>query len=196
MTAPSCAIARWTVVGALDARHRSMSGTSTPEGEVHDEHALVEQLLNGDDRAYAELIRRHDAHLVHLARLFVHDEETAREVAQDAWVGVLAGLPRFERRSSLKTWITRIVVNIAKTRGVREKRIVSVPGLDDRPAHEATPEAQLIDREELQIVARALASLPASQAAAVMLHDVEGLDSEEVSQVLGVSQSNLRVLHH
>jgi RNA polymerase sigma-70 factor (ECF subfamily) len=152
-------------------------------------------LLAGDERAFQALVKRHHAQLVRLARLFVRDEETAREVAQDAWLAVLAGLPRFQRRSSLKTWVFRILVNIAKTRGARELRGVALLEHDERRSDERGPEQAMIDRETLEILARALRSLPEAQAA-VVLSDIDGLDATEISYVLGVSESNLRVLRH
>lgn len=167
--------------------------------------ALIDRLLAGDTRAFETLIARYHAQLVRLARLFVRDEETAREVAQDAWVGVIAGLPRFERRSTLQTWIFRILVNTAKSRGVREQRSTPVAEVDSEPANggaswlrdeELSPEKQLLDREALDVVARALWSLPETQRAVVVLHDIQELDSTAVSHILGVTESNLRVLHH
>jgi RNA polymerase sigma-70 factor (ECF subfamily) len=155
--------------------------------------ALVDRLLAGDEAAFAALVDRYHHRLVHLARAFVPDS-TAEEVVQDVWVAVLAGLPRFERRSSVKTWIVRILFNIAKTRGVRDKRVVHLGDARTDDVH--SPERQLLEREAVDIVTRALWSLPVTQHAVVMLRDVEGLETRDVCRILGVTETNLRVLHH
>ncbi|RLB53323.1 MAG: RNA polymerase sigma factor, partial [Deltaproteobacteria bacterium] len=87
-----------------------------------EDQALIQKLRQGDEQAFAALVARHHGPLLRLAQAYVPDRATAEGVVQDAWVGVLKGLNRFEGRSSLKTWIFRIVVNRAKTRGVRDKR--------------------------------------------------------------------------
>jgi len=149
--------------------------------------------MAGDEEAFSRLVAEHHAPLVRLARSFVADDATAEEVVQDAWMGVFAGLPRFEGRSSLKTWIFRIVTNIAKTRGVRDqRRSQEEPGSRD----ELSPERHLLGREAFDVVAEALWALPANQQRVVVLRDVEGVDVPDVCRILGVSENNLRVLHH
>jgi RNA polymerase sigma-70 factor, ECF subfamily len=158
--------------------------------------------------------------LMRLAQSYVPDRATAEGVVQDAWLGVLKGLSRFEGRSSLKTWIFRIVVNRAKTRGVRDKyrreslkaaaeEASSEPAVD--PARfnakgrwSAPPERwsadtpeQLLLRDETQsLIEEAIATLPNTQRAVITLRDVQGLDSEEICNILDVSQTNQRVLLH
>jgi RNA polymerase sigma-70 factor (ECF subfamily) len=185
---------------------------------------LLESLRNGDERAFATLVDEHGATMLRLARLYVRERAVAEEVVQEAWLGVLRGLDRFEGRSSFRTWLYRIVTNIAKTRAVREARSVpfsalagaeaeeegpSVPperfrGPDDRwashwaspPSDWARPEHELLSGETRQIIASAIDALPAAQREVITLRDVEGWTSEEVCNALELSETNQRVLLH
>src|SRR5215210_7606594 len=165
------------------------------------------------------LVRELGPSMLRLARLFVSSQAVAEDVVQDAWVAVLRGIDRFEGRSSLKTWIFRILTNTAKTRGVREGRSVpfsSLGGADeptvdpDRflgadtrfPGHWAAPpepwEAgeHVIARETLDVIERAIAKLPPAQAIVITMRDVEGFDADEVRNALDISETNQRVLLH
>jgi RNA polymerase sigma-70 factor (ECF subfamily) len=107
---------------------------------VEEEHAFVERLRAGDESAFDALVARHDAALRRVARTFVHDDAAADDVVQETWLGVVRGLSEFEERSSLRTWIFRILVNRARTRGARDARNLPFSALeqDDRPAVEPT----------------------------------------------------------
>jgi RNA polymerase sigma-70 factor (ECF subfamily) len=182
-------------------------------------------LRNGDEGAFVSLVERHQATMLHLAMLYVAERAVAEEVVQEAWMGVLEGLNRFEGRSSLKTWIFRILTNCAKTRAVREKRSVpfsSLPDLDgnldepavdpDRffpadsqtPGHWASPpanwddmpEKRLLSQETMACILSAAEALPPSQQAVITLHDLEGWTAEEICNVLDISETNQRVLLH
>jgi RNA polymerase sigma-70 factor, ECF subfamily len=185
---------------------------------------LLEALRRGDEQAFAELVDRHGASMLRLARVYVRDRSVAEEVVQEAWLGVLRGIERFEGRSSLKTWLLRIVVNLAKTRGTREARSVpfsalqaedaedegpSVPperfrGRDDPwPGHWATPpeewsrpEHELLSAETRAQIEAAIGALPEMQRRVISLRDVEGWSAEEVCNELGLSETNQRVLLH
>ena len=184
-----------------------------------DDIALVRRLQARDREAFASLIDRYHGSLHRLARMYVATDAVAEEVVQETWMGVLNGLGTFEGRSSLKTWLFRILTNRAKTRGAREAR--SVPfamdepdGADDpavdparfrpdemwalppRRWEEDTPEKLLIDREAVAFITRAIEELPARQRIVITLRDVEGLDAEEVRNILDVSETNQRVLLH
>lgn len=154
------------------------------------------------DNSVRALFTQHHEQLVRVARVFVRDQATAEEVVQDVWLAVLHGLPQFEGRSSLKTWMFRILANIAKTRGVRERRWVpsgnplAANDILDKECDESSPERKLLDREALEVVTRAMEALPPPQHAVVVLRDLEGLEATVVCQLLGVSEANLRVLHH
>jgi len=148
----------------------------------------------------------------------VHEPATADEVVQESWAKVLAGLGSFERRSSLKTWIFRIVVNTAKSRAVREKRSVPFSALGPaesgdevdasrfdrngmwasppRAWDEDDPEKRLLRAEAMAVLARALELLPPAQRAVVVLRDVEGEEPAAVCNILEISESNQRVLLH
>jgi RNA polymerase sigma-70 factor, ECF subfamily len=179
-------------------------------------------LLAGDEAAFMALVRRHHAAMVGVAQIYVGNRSIAEEVAQEAWLGALNGLDRFEGRSSLKTWLFRIVTNLAKTRAVREGRTIPFSALqtpenvpepavdaarfrspdDPRwPGHWASkpqewPEERLLADETLRIVEAAIDALPPSQRAVISLRDVEGWSAEEVCNALELSETNQRVLLH
>jgi RNA polymerase sigma-70 factor (ECF subfamily) len=192
--------------------------------DFSDDSVLVPALRAGDDEAFTWLVDRYDAALRRLARHYVSTQAVADEVVQETWLAVLQGIDRFERRSSLKTWIFRILMNKARTRGVREHRSVPVSSLgpDDadtagfglewfRPAedpeaagHWATlparwdeqPQGRVESQETLDRVQDSIAALPVNLRQVLVLRDVEGWSSEEVCDVLSLSPSNQRVLLH
>lgn len=188
-----------------------------PSGMSAADREMVGRLLAGEEAAFADLVKRYHGSLVRLAAVFVSGRDIAEEVAQETWLAVLTGLPSFEGRAALKTWIFQILTNRAKTRGLRDKRWVTFspddgdgePAVDARrftadgfwaepPAlwREATPETLLLGREARQAIERAIADLPPGQRAVVTLRDIEGLPSHEVSDLLQVSEGNQRVLLH
>lgn len=181
------------------------------------ERRLVDALRGRDENAFAELVREHSPAMLRLARLYVPTRGLAEEVVQDAWVGVLRGIGNFEGRSSLKTWIFRILANTAKTRGVREARTVPFSSLaraeaeDDEPAVDPDrftrdghwlapppelPESRLIDAETRQLIDETIASLPPMQAIVITMRDVEGFSAADVCNVLEIEETNQRVLLH
>ena len=180
---------------------------------------MLQRLLAGDEAAFSELVAAYYGSLVRLARTFVADRGAAEEVVQETWLGVIKGLPSFERRSSLKTWIFRILVNRGRTRGARDGRFVNfsalaepdaaaAPDLADRfsaegrwlhppsPWHAANPEDLLLRREVVESLEAAIASLPPNQRAVVTLRDIEGVDAAEACNILEISETNQRVLLH
>jgi len=190
-----------------------------------DDARLVASLRRGDERAFALLLDRYHASLVRLATAYVRDRAVAEEVAQETWLGVVEGIDRFEGRSSLKTWIFRILTNRAKTRGEREGRTIPFTALasfDDEgepsveperfldashpvwPGHWASPpeswdeipERRLESAETLARIRDAIDALPPLQAQVISLRDVEGWSSEEVCELLALSEVNQRVLLH
>ena len=179
---------------------------------------LVDGLRAGDERAFADLVDRYSPSMLAVARTHVASREIAEDVVQDTWVALLKGIDGFEGRSSLRTWLFRVLVNIAKTRGVREKRIMPVDMNDgptvspDRfqpagaqwPDHwvrfpmpwRESPEHRLLSGEALDLVRRELARLPEQQRIVVSLRDVDGYDSGEVCALLELTAANQRVLLH
>ena len=186
---------------------------------------LLTRLRAGDEAAFVYLVEAHHASMVRLAMSFVTDRSVAEEVAQEAWLGVLKGIDRFEGRSSLKTWIFRILTNTAKTRGERESRIVPFSslastsadgeevGLDlDRfqpegaanPGHwwappsdwGTSPEKVALSGELRGRSEDAMAKLSPQQREVIRRRDIEGWASEEVCNVLNIRESNQRVLLH
>jgi RNA polymerase sigma-70 factor (ECF subfamily) len=188
-----------------------------------EERRLVDALRAGDESAFTRLVEEYGPAMLRVARMFVSSRAVAEEVVQEAWVGVLNGIDRFEGRSSLKTWIFRILTNTAKTRAVREGRSVpfsSLAGEDEEggavdadrflgddtrfPGHwaappqrwEAAPEGRLLAAETLEVLEREIAKLPANQAVVVTMRDVEGFDADDVCNALDISETNQRVLLH
>ena len=189
---------------------------------VSDETDLLARLRAGDEDAFEALVRQHHGTMLTVARAYVRTRAAAEEVVQDAWLGVLAGLDRFEGRSSLRTWILRIVVNKARTRGVRDARSVpfsSLDSADTQPAVDAhrfrgpddgfpghwisypqdwrsLPEEVMLGRETVSVVMRCIEELPIAQQAVIRMRDVEGWTGDEVCAALDLSPGNQRVLLH
>ena len=177
-----------------------------------DEHELIQRLRSGDEDAFALVVERHHAAMVRVALGHVRTRAVAEEVAQEAWLGLLRGLDRFEGRSSLRTWLFRIVVNRAISTGIRER--VHLPVDDSQleadngrfsqdgwwvspPVHWAEEAVDRLAAPELaQRVRHAIDMLPPQQRQVVTLRDVEGLSSMEVCEVLGITEGNQRVLLH
>lgn len=183
---------------------------------------LVTRLGAGDGAAFALVVDAWSPGMLRLARSFVSTSESAAEVVQEAWLAVVKGIERFEGRSSLKTWVYRILVNTAKRRGAREGRSIpwsSLAGSEDHgptvdperfqragepypghwrefPAPWPLPEQQTLAGELRTQVAAALAELPHRQRVVITLRDVEGYDSDEVSEILDITVGYQRVLLH
>ena len=184
--------------------------------------ALVERLRAGDETTFMMLVELHQAAMLRIARMYVSSHAVAEEVVQEAWLGIVKGLEGFEGRSSLRTWMYRIVANVAKTRGQREGRSVpfsSLAGDDETSAVDpewfqgagdrfpggwrafpddwrGIPEDRLIGHETLQHIGRAIDRLPPMQAEVLRLRDVLGWSSEEVRNALDLTETNQRVLLH
>lgn len=186
---------------------------------------VLARLRLGDDAAFAELVDRWSPVMLRIARAYVATAQSAEDAVQDTWLGVVRGLPRFEGRSSLRTWVFSILVNQARTRGAREARSVPLSdlGRDDdgdptvdpsrfqgpgdphpggwkptaRPVSwEGQPESRVLAGEALRLLQSALIVLPPRQRTVVTLRDVQGLTPEEACEVLGITAQNQRVLLH
>jgi RNA polymerase sigma-70 factor (ECF subfamily) len=186
------------------------------------EAQLVDALRAGDEAAFAQLVREYQPSLVRVARIYVSTQAAAEEVAAETWLAVLKGIGRFEGRSSLRTWIFRILTNIAKTRAQRDGRTLPFSALQDPgrvpeaaldadrfldpehprwPGHwavrpEPWPEDAVIAAETQARLAEAIEALPPTQRAVISLRDIEGWSSEEVRNALELSETNQRVLLH
>jgi RNA polymerase sigma-70 factor (ECF subfamily) len=178
---------------------------------------LLAGVRRGEAAAFRRVVERHHAAMLRLARVYARNPATAEEVVQDAWVAVIEGIARFEGRSSLKTWMLAIVANKARRRGVRDGFVLLLddlaggpedgvdPARFDERGHwrdppgaweTLTPEVLAGDRELLAQIAAALDRLPAAQRAVVLLRDVEGVDAASACNILGISETNHRVLLH
>ncbi len=174
--------------------------------------SLLRRLREGDEQAFVVLVERFHPAMLRLALSFVPSRAVAEEVVQDTWLAALRGLGRFEERSSLRTWLFTILVNRARTTGVREAR--SVPVADAGPVVDASrfgpsggwaappehwveeAESRLDAVKQAELIRSGLATLPDRQREVVLLRDVDGLSSAEVCQVLTISEANQRVLLH
>jgi|SRR5579859_1536602 len=206
--------------GALPLGPESGDPPATP-----DEQMLLAALRGGDEAAFETLVNAHYVAMLRVALLYVRNRAVAEEVIQETWLAVLQGLARFEGRSSLKTWIFRILANRARTRAVREGRSVPFSALasqeaeGDEPAVEPErfrpadarwprhwasapqswgeiPEERMLALETRERLRLAIEALPLAQRAVITLRDIEGWDAEEVSGHLGVTDGNQRVLLH
>ena len=188
-----------------------------------DEAQLVAALQARDEAAYLDLVRAYYPSLLRVAQIYVPSRAVAEEVIQETWLGVLRGIDHFEHRSTLKTWVFSILTNVARTRATREGRHIPFSALDrpgrvpeaavdaDRflapddpqwpggwvaPPARWSPDDRLVAKETREVVASAIERLPPNQRAVISLRDVEGWGADEVCNVLGLSESNQRVLLH
>jgi RNA polymerase sigma-70 factor (ECF subfamily) len=191
-----------------------------------DESPLIDALRRGNEEAFARLVAEHHASLRRVARLYVATAAIADEVVQDTWLGVIRGIWAFEGRSSLKTWIFRILVNRARTRAMRESRsapsigtlstesgadpegsagLLSRPGEDGsalgpwaRPLVDpgSSPERSLLTKELREKLETVIDALPSNLRTVLWLRDVEGWSSEDVCNALAIQETNQRVLLH
>jgi len=209
---------RTPLTGVGTVYSRPVTGDALPPADV-----LVAALRAGDEAAFALLLDAWSGSMLRLARSFVSTDHSAEEVVQDTWLAVLRGLYGFEGRSSLRTWVYRILVNTAKKRGVREKRVVPwtslLPEGNDHgatvdpsrfqgrgqryPGHwQAFPhawpstEGTVLANELSAVIAEALRALPDKQRVVITLRDVDGHSSQDVCETLGITHANQRVLLH
>jgi RNA polymerase sigma-70 factor (ECF subfamily) len=167
---------------------------------------LVALLRAGDEEAISRLVEQWSPTMFRLARSFVDSAQSAEDVVQEAWLGMLSGLARFEGRSSLRTWTFTILVNRARTRGAREARTLPRSPLEDgteEPAQpwfcvatDVTPESAVLSSEILIQLDRAISALPPRQRQVVTMREISGMSAEEVCAALGISPANQRVLLH
>jgi RNA polymerase sigma-70 factor (ECF subfamily) len=184
---------------------------------------LAERLRGGDELAFTLVLDAWSPAMLRLARSFVSTDDSAEEVVQEAWLGVIRGIDRFEGRASLKTWVFRILVNIAKGRGVKESRTLPFSSLlsedegsaadpsrfqltsEPYPGHWAPgqepqawalPESEALQAEVRRVVAEALAALPERHRTVVTLRDVEGYGTDEICHLLNLSPGHQRVILH
>jgi RNA polymerase sigma-70 factor (ECF subfamily) len=197
------------------------SSASEPSSLVAAEERELAALRAGDEAAFLALVNRYHGAMLRVACMYVKSHASAEEVAQEAWLGVLKGLHLFEGRSSLRSWIFKILVNCAKSRGVRDGRAVPLSSLDGGAEDEGPsvtpdrfledgerwaghwsappdpwPDATVESREMVALVREALETLPEAQRTVMTLRDVDGWESEQVCDLLGISEGNQRVLLH
>ena len=192
-------------------RRRSEPAAAVAVAVASDDDLILGRLRAGDEQAFAALVDKYHRSMVRLVRGYVPSDAVAEEVVQEAWLGVLRGLDRFEGRSSLRTWIFRIAVNQAKTHGARERRMaasesLSEPSVDpDRfqnggwvrpPVPWSHAEDRVLAAETHGVVRAAIEGLPDMQRSVISLRDVMGLSAPEVCELLELSEGNQRVLLH
>jgi RNA polymerase sigma-70 factor (ECF subfamily) len=192
-------------------------------GALPADAVIVARLRDRDEAMFATLVDAWSSGMLRAARAYVADDHAAQDVVQEAWLGVVRGIAGFQARSSLRTWVYRILINCAKTHGVRDARTIPASSLtptdkdygptvdparfrgpdDPYPGHWRShppawpsPEDDAVAAETRRHLATALAGLPARQRIVVTLRDVEGYTSDEVCDLLSVSAANQRVLLH
>jgi len=186
-------------------------------GQSSEDRPLVEALCRGEEAAFSVLLDRYYPAMIRVALAYVHSHAVAEEVVQETWLGLLQGLTRFAFRSSLQTWIFRILTNRAKTRGQRESRYVPLDSLGDDAMPEVpperfgivdghwvtpprswagSPEETTLAQETHVSIRRTITTLPLNQRAVITLRDLEGWTADEVCHVLELSAANQRVLLH
>src|ERR1051326_4737485 len=199
---------------------RSNAPTAAPHAISGPDADLVAQLQAGDESAMAHLVDESSPAMLRIARSFVGSVQSAEDVVQDAWLGMLSGLARFEGRSSLRTWTFTILVNRARTRGAREARALpqspldprgapaahdwfagpggepsaNWPSIDTQPQSDTSRETVTLCREAPRQLDQALSALPSRQRQVVTMRDVCGMDAGEVCAALNISPANQRVL--
>ena len=195
-------------------------GVASTRSLPADDLALVRSLRDGDEATFVQLVDAWGAAMLRVALVHVSSRAVAEEVVQESWVTVLRHLDRFEGRSSLRTWVLGIVINVARSRGRAERRCtptdeaLDAPGplfpgsrfrpLDDEwPRHWAmgpspwpTPEQELIAGETRRVILTAVAKLPPAQREVLVLRDIEGLPAQETCNMLAIGDTNQRVLLH
>ena len=183
---------------------------------MEEDRVILERLLGGDERAFEALVTQHDRALRRVARTFVQSQAAADDVVQETWLAVIGGLDGFEGRSSLSTWIFRILINRARTRASRDARTVPISAIQEEhrptvdPAAfgsdgrwrsapsrlETDPEMSVLNVELRQQLLQAVDELAPAQRAVITLRDIVGLDAGEVCLLLEISDGNQRVLLH
>ena len=191
-----------------------------------DERLLLERLRQGDEAAFVSLLERHGPTMLRLARLYTSDTSVVEDAMQDAWLGVLRGLDRFQERASMRTWICRIMLNRLRTRLKRDGRLIPFSALFDGasasaepavgpecflnadhprwPHHwkepprswGASPEEKLLSDEARGLLDEVVTTLPPAQREVITLRDIEGWSAEEVCNLLEITETNQRVLLH
>jgi RNA polymerase sigma-70 factor (ECF subfamily) len=168
---------------------------------------LTAALRRRDEAVFCALVDEYSPALLRVARTFVPSSAVAEEVVQDTWIAVIRGIDSFEGRSSLKTWIFRVLTNTAMTSGRKERRSTPLDGRflpedhEQWPGHWAIapaewPEDRVLNGEAREVMLRAIADLPSAQRTVIALRDVEGWSAEEVCEALEISPGNQRVLLH
>jgi RNA polymerase sigma-70 factor (ECF subfamily) len=187
-------------------------GLARVRGQDIDEAGLLERLRAGDEEAFVDLIQQHHQVMVRLARSYVPSQSVAEDVVQETWLAVLRGLPSFEGRSSVKTWLYAILLNRARTAGPKERRHVLIEdperavdrGRFNRDGSWSYPPVHWVDEVEDRVRAErltksirvAIDQLPSPQRDVLTLRDVEGLSAADACQILGLRQGHQRVLLH
>jgi RNA polymerase sigma-70 factor, ECF subfamily len=209
----------------MRGRRSGRDGEVSSQIAIDDEAGLLEALRAGDEAAFARLVQAYGPMLMRLALMHVPSRAVAEEVVQETWLAVLKGIDRFEGRSSLKTWITSILLNTARTKGERERRVLPFsllrrrgeegrdepgvpperfqgrrseqPGAWARPPLDwGPPDERLATDATRTVLLEAISKLPPRQRDVIALRDISGWSSEEVRNALDLSESNQRVLLH
>lgn len=195
-----------------------------PLKPLPEDAVIIKGLQEGNEQIFEMVVDRYAGSLLRLAMAYVSSRAVAEEVVQETWLGVFEGVGRFEGRSSFQTWLFRIGSNRAKTRGIRESRyepmgLGTASDAEESSSVEAslfvmegsgaghwkippkdwepdTPERALLSKECREMIEGAIAALPWMQRQVITLRDLEGVSSEDICNIVGISETNQRVLLH
>jgi RNA polymerase sigma-70 factor (ECF subfamily) len=199
-----------------------VTGPETLDGATADDRRIVSGLRSGDAAVFAEVFDRYNGSLVRVAMRYVPSRAVAEEVAQDTWIGVIEGIDRFEGRSTFKTWLYKILIFRARSRGERERRTTPMSALaddDSAPSvpterfrgsdalwagHWATPprrwdgdaEDRLLAGQARSVIDAAIAEMPLAQREVIVMRDLSQFSAVQVCELLGLTEANQRVLLH
>ena len=172
---------------------------------------LLGRLRDGDEQAFVLLVAQYQQPMLRLARSMVSSQSVAEEAVQDTWMGVVRGIDKFEGRSSLKTWLFRILINRTRSAGSHEHSTTSIESLHavdpdrfDPQGHWADPLDRWVEQADdrldaarwLPALKTALDGLPPRQRQVILLRDVEGLSGDDTCELLGITAGNQRILLH
>jgi RNA polymerase sigma-70 factor (ECF subfamily) len=195
-----------------------VESSSRPANLDRDDGAVVRRLRDGDERVFRDLIERWSGVMLRLALSHLESRAIAEEVVQEAWLTVLRSLDRFEGRSSFRTWVLGIVVNLARSRARAERRSTALSDAASHavdssrflaadhprwphhwavePATWRTPEQELLAAETRKVILDAIDELPAAQREVLVLRDLQGVAAADVCNILGLTDTHQRVLLH
>ncbi len=180
----------------------TLSTREIPEASIPDSE-VVKRVLEGETELFEILMRRYNQRLYRAARAILGDEAEAEQVMEDAHFQAYTHLSQFAEKSKFSTWLTKIAVNEALSRLRRRARFVDFDSLAESGkgklmliSSERTPEQKALNSELKSLLESAVDNLPEHYRAVLIMRDVEGLDTSETSECLGISEETVKTRLH